>query len=136
MTYNHHDWGVWVDQLSSFPEAEKNFKVLATSTSTEVDREFIAVVEGRNEFDGVWAVQFHPEKPSYEWNSKLSVDHSRTSVEANRFFADFFISRVREHQPYRRCLPVSEEASVLVYNYPLHFTGWIGSPQTIAAREG
>ncbi|EEQ99376.1 hypothetical protein Pmar_PMAR022888 [Perkinsus marinus ATCC 50983] len=57
MTYNHHDWGVWVDQLSSFPEAEKNFKVLATSTSTEVDREFIAVVEGRNEFDGVWAVQ-------------------------------------------------------------------------------
>ncbi|KAF4673952.1 hypothetical protein FOL46_006145 [Perkinsus olseni] len=136
MTYNHHDWGVWSDQLLRYPEAEKNLRVLATSRSHAVGKEFVAVVEGRNAFDGVWAVQFHPEKPSFEWSSKLAIDHSRISVEANRFFADFFLSRVREHPPRRGCLTPSEEASVLIYNYPLYFTGWMGSPGVDARKEG
>ncbi|KAF4664486.1 hypothetical protein FOL47_005097 [Perkinsus chesapeaki] len=134
MTYNHHDWGVWLDQLHMYPEAMVDLRVLATSRSFGSERDFVAVVEGRNALDGVWAVQFHPEKPSFEWNSKLSIDHSRISVAANRFFGDFFLDGVRTHIPRDGCSTVSEEAPALIYNYPLVFTGWRNS--TGKPREG
>jgi len=64
--------------------------VLASSVDHEGLR-YVAAFESKTM--PFYAVQFHPEKPPYEWNTKeKNIPHSTNSIRASSYFADFFVN--------------------------------------------
>ncbi len=43
------------------------------------------------------AVQFHPEKPSYEWYIDEGINHSFDSITANHYPVTFFVNEARKN---------------------------------------
>lgn len=52
--------------------------------------EFVSSMEHKRK--PYYAVQFHPEKPAYEWKPKSKIPHDANSIKANQYFADFFVA--------------------------------------------
>ncbi|XP_045495981.1 gamma-glutamyl hydrolase-like [Colias croceus] len=84
---------------------------------------FIATYEHRRY--PFYAVQFHPEKSSFEWKLSKHYAHSINAVKSNRVFMDFFVSECRKNT--HAFEDASEENKYLIYNYPAVFTGVLGS---------
>lgn len=100
LTYNFHhkcltDDGLRKAGLLNF------YRPLAYSSDLE-NRKFIAIFEAINY--PFYGVQFHPEKPAYEFvvkRGQLKIPHSRESIAVSRYFADFFINSalLNGHEP-------------------------------------
>lgn len=84
--------------------------------------EFISTVEHiKYPFYGV---QFHPEKPLYEF-TKTSIPHTAAAVLSGQFFADFFVSEARKsNQSFSNA---TEQTRTLIYNYKPEYTSILGS---------
>lgn len=94
LTYHYHkkcltDAGLKKAGLTDF------YRPLAYSSDSN-GLEFITVFEAiKYPFYGV---QFHPEKPPFEFVIKmhqLNIPHSRESIAVSRYFADFFVQQAR-----------------------------------------
>ena len=66
-----------------------------------------------------YGTQFHPEKVITMYNSD-SLDHSWTSVNYNRYFADRFIEMARENK--NTCGTFSECQKLVIENTPVIVT--------------
>jgi len=112
VTMNNHRWGVSPAKFNANQYLPNFFDVL----STNVDRngvEFISTMEAKKY--PIYATQWHPEKPIYEWNIHEVIDHSKASVYANQHTCNFLVeeSLKSDHQ-----FPtVEEETAALIYNY-------------------
>ncbi|EDW95465.1 gamma-glutamyl hydrolase A [Drosophila yakuba] len=84
--------------------------------------EFISTVEHiKYPFYGV---QFHPEKPLYEFTKK-TIPHTGAAVLSGQFFADFFVNEARKsNQSFSNA---TEQARTLIYNYKPEYTSILGS---------
>ncbi|EDV40026.1 uncharacterized protein Dana_GF24165 [Drosophila ananassae] len=71
-----------------------------------------------------YGVQFHPEKPLYEF-TKTSIPHSAAAVISGQFFADFIVSEARKSP--NSFSNSTEEARTLIYNYKPEYTSILGS---------
>jgi len=40
----------------------------------------------------IYGVQWHPERPQFEWTVSLNLNHSPDAVEAMQYMAKFFVS--------------------------------------------
>lgn len=111
--------------------------VMATSVD-KFDLRYVAAFEYRTM--PIYGVQFHPEKPPFEWNTKeISIPHTAASIEASMYFADFFVNEgrylshvlsrvtkqvnVAARQSGHKFPNTSEEWSHLIFNYSPTFTG-------------
>lgn len=41
----------------------------------------------------VYAVQWHPEKNNFVWESKAHINHDANAVRVSQYFADFFVAQ-------------------------------------------
>ncbi|XP_030385344.1 gamma-glutamyl hydrolase [Scaptodrosophila lebanonensis] len=85
--------------------------------------EFISTIEHvRYPF---YAVQFHPEKPLYEFNAKGNIPHTQAAVSCSQFFAEFFVNEARRNPNIFK--NQTELSSALIYNYSPEYTSPLGS---------
>jgi gamma-glutamyl hydrolase len=71
---------------------------LLVLTSTNVDRvgkPFISSFVGRSY--PITAVQFHPERPLFEWRPSVAINHAPDVIAANRWIGDFFVNDARRN---------------------------------------
>lgn len=97
-------------------EALSQFQVLSWNKDG-ADKPFASMIESkRYPFFGV---QFHPERPSFEWTQNEANNHSEEAIQAMRYFADVFVSHSRLCE--NRFVSLDKEKSALIYNHlPVH----------------
>lgn len=65
------------------------------------------------------ALQFHPEKPTFEWDNWLNLPHNSAVVRANRHFYDVFVKLGKLNN--NKFNTEEEESGALIYNYQLFY---------------
>ena len=98
------------------------FQVLSTSTDKK-GTQYVSTVEAKHSLP-VFGVQWHPEKNQFEWlvNNKTSkAPHTVNPIRVAQYMSNFFVNVCR--QRIRQTLPLSEESSMLIYNYKPIYTG-------------
>lgn len=70
-----------------------------------------------------YGLQFHPEKNLYEWKRSLNIPHTANAIKAAQYFSNFFATECRKNS--NRFSGPAEENSVLIYRFPVTFTGHI-----------
>eukprot|EP01138_Halocafeteria_seosinensis_P003406 gb/GECG01003482.1/.p1 GENE.gb/GECG01003482.1/~~gb/GECG01003482.1/.p1 ORF type:complete len:349 (+),score=29.44 gb/GECG01003482.1/:1-1047(+) len=118
ITMNNHHAGV---PPSAF-DTNSNLKSTVNLLSTNYDRqnnEFGSSFEGKEL--PIYAVQYHPEKPVYEWDPQEVINHEYDSVRANSLLARFFVNQSRKND--RHFAQQSTESKHLIYNYETVYTG-------------
>ncbi|RLN93154.1 hypothetical protein BBJ28_00008442 [Nothophytophthora sp. Chile5] len=118
ITMNNHEQGITPERFAEYPALVDFYRVL----STNFDRkglEFVSAFEAKHY--PVYAVQFHPEKNSFEYGEYSDgtpfevIDHSREGVAGGQFFASFFIDEARKND--LRFADPKVERSALIYNF-------------------
>lgn len=66
------------------------WSILSVNTD-ERGLEFISTMEHKTK--PYFGVQFHPEKPAFEWKPTAATPHDANAVKANQYFADFFVAQ-------------------------------------------
>lgn len=118
ITSNFHRWSLSVQNFSQSALLKRFYKVL--STNSDGEKEFISTMEAhRYPF---YAVQWHPEKSSFEWTDKPGMVHSTAAVRASFYTGGFFVSEaMKSHHRFSR--PRQEEEA-LIYNFaPVYIRG-------------
>lgn len=93
-TYNYHSFCI-TDAALKRANLTDFYEPIAYSFDKK-GLQFIAIIEARKY--PFFGVQFHPEKPSFEFGRSrghLRVPHSPESQAISRYFADFFVSQAR-----------------------------------------
>ncbi|XP_065202014.1 gamma-glutamyl hydrolase-like [Planococcus citri] len=114
-TMNWHVWCAYVEDFKS-TSLPDNWIVTSTSTSSK-GIEFIASVEHKRY--PFYGVQFHPEKPAYEWKPGQNIPRGEKIVTANRYFYDHLVYVAKSN--YHTFATAKEETDSLIYNYPARF---------------
>ena len=112
-TLNNHQWSISLESFSSFQRSTplKYFRPLTTTVSPG-GRRFVSTFEATNA--PVWAMQFHAEKPVFEWPNE-NINHSPDNVAAMLYFASFMGRQARMNSHKFQVPEV--EAESLIYNY-------------------
>ncbi|KJE91422.1 hypothetical protein CAOG_008619 [Capsaspora owczarzaki ATCC 30864] len=115
LTDNQHHNGVTPDAFSRNRHLPSFFRVI----STNLDRKgqpFVSTVEAFNY--PIWGVQWHPERPLFEWSDE--VNRSLEAIQVGQFVSSFFIEETKR-SPHR--FPSqSAELAALVYQDPITYT--------------
>ncbi|KAF6099379.1 gamma-glutamyl hydrolase [Phyllostomus discolor] len=88
LTANFHNWSLSMKNFTRNEKLKEFFHVLTTNTDGTI--EFISTMEGYKY--PVYGVQWHPEKPPYEWKKLVGISHAPNAVKAAFYFAQFFVS--------------------------------------------
>ncbi|KAL0271748.1 UNVERIFIED_CONTAM: hypothetical protein PYX00_008746 [Menopon gallinae] len=99
----------------------ETWKILSINTD-ENGLEFISTMEHITK--PYYAVQFHPEKPAFEWKATHVTPHDAPSIRANQYFADFFVQQARLN--CHKFPSETEERKYLIYNFKTTY----GIPQS------
>jgi gamma-glutamyl hydrolase len=127
ITMNYHNLGIHPDTYEKFPILKEKLRVLATGTDRK-NKKFVAMIEGKDL--PIFATQFHPEWPIYEWAENANVVHTKEAIYANSYFARFFVGETKKNG--HRFDSTDEENEYLIYRWPmnLHYTQQHGDTQT------
>lgn len=89
-----HEWGVSPWKFSEYPILNKEFKITSLAKDRN-DQYYIASIESRNY--PIYAVQFHPEKTTYDLKD-IDVVSGRVEARlANKALGNFFIEKARQN---------------------------------------
>lgn len=118
VTYNHHGKCVTPDIVA---KSGLNGVINVLSTNKDTDGlEFVSTFESiKYPF---YAVQWHPEKNTFEWNSdKLkNIPHTDQATRVTQYFANFFVSEARQSG---HMFPNEDfEDKALINNFRTYFT--------------
>ncbi|XP_065342387.1 gamma-glutamyl hydrolase-like [Cloeon dipterum] len=118
VTANFHRYCVTKELMSSANIVD-DIAILATSVDHEGLR-YVSAFESRTM--PIYAVQFHPEKPAFEWNTReKNIPHTPNSISVSSYFAQFFVNEARKS--LHQFTSLDDERSSLIYNYAPTFTG-------------
>ncbi|XP_004697814.2 gamma-glutamyl hydrolase [Echinops telfairi] len=87
LTANFHKWSLSVKNFTANGKLREFFNVITTNTDGKI--EFISSMEGYKY--PVYGVQWHPEKPTFEWGEE-AISHSPNAVKTAFYLAEFFVS--------------------------------------------
>ncbi|XP_033106633.1 gamma-glutamyl hydrolase-like [Anneissia japonica] len=122
-TYNHHKFAVTPKNFTKFG-LDKFFRIISVNKDSN-GLEFISTMEA---FDHpIYAVQWHPEKNSFEWNPHRdsAIPHSPGALAVAQHVANFLVSEARKSN--HRFSSEDEASKYLVYNYQPVYTGDVES---------
>jgi gamma-glutamyl hydrolase len=112
ITMNSHQAGVSPQNFLGSPALVGSMKILSIGNDRE-GRQFVSSTEGITL--PVYTTQFHPEKPMFEWNPQMQINHTDVSIVGNSYTARFFVSQAKQNS---RAFPSQQaEAAALIYNY-------------------
>ena len=117
ITENLHVRGV----ATSFFKSNVNLATMLTVLTTNVDRagaEFVSSFEGKSA--PIFGVQFHPEKPPYEWTPDYAVPHTYHAIVANGATQRFLVNEARRNS--RAFASHAALLAAVIENTPLTFT--------------
>ena len=117
VTMNNHHSAISIAAFEGTAALNTNLTMLSTNKDRN-GKAFVSTVEGTTL--PIYATQFHPEKPMFEWNPSEGIDHSDDSVLANSFFPKYFVDQARLNS--RKFPSWEEESAALIYNYEPVFT--------------
>ena len=63
----------------------------------------------------IYGLQWHPEKPLFEWKEQLNIGHSSSSLAASQFIANTF--RKEASKSCNKFGSHSGDEALLIYNY-------------------
>jgi len=109
---NNHIWGIWTSTFSSTSSLNQYFEVISTNVDNR-GTEFVSTWEGK-EFP-VFAMQWHAEKPQFEWNPQEDINHSFDAIISMQYFANFLVQQARLSS--HKFSTYTEEYDSLIYNY-------------------
>ncbi|XP_036914515.1 gamma-glutamyl hydrolase [Sturnira hondurensis] len=123
LTANFHNWSLSMKNFTMNEKLKEFFHVLTTNTDGKI--EFISTMEGYKY--PVYGVQWHPEKPPYEWKKLKGISHAPNAVKAAFYFAQFFVSEAQKNSHHFKS--DVEEKKALIYQFRPVYTGNISSFQ-------
>eukprot|EP00878_Enallax_costatus_P002549 GHUV01002731.1.p1 GENE.GHUV01002731.1~~GHUV01002731.1.p1 ORF type:complete len:355 (+),score=97.23 GHUV01002731.1:235-1299(+) len=120
LAFENHMHGVL---MTSYEEPENRrlkdfFKVLSLSLAKD-GLPYISTMEAR-EYP-IIAIQWHPEKNAFEWNTRLHIPHSPDAIEVTQEVANYFVSEARQNSHAPR--DALQEDDMLIYNWKPIYTG-------------
>lgn len=117
ITSNFHRWSLSMQNYTRNAKLKRFYKVL--STNSDGEKEFISTMEAyRYPF---YAVQWHPEKSSFEWIRKPGMVHTASAVRASFYTGSFFVSEAKKNQ--HSFSNPAEEDRALIYNFSPVYRG-------------
>jgi len=114
---NNHVRGVAPSTYQEHSDLRDFFHIISTNKDRNGDV-FISTVEAKEH--PIYGVQWHPEKPLFEWNPTEAMNHSTDSVLANQYTADFFVTEARKSSHHFPSFDL--ESQSLIYNYQPVYT--------------
>ncbi|KAM9626468.1 gamma-glutamyl hydrolase [Trichechus inunguis] len=122
LTANFHKWSLSMKNFTANEKLKTFFNVITTNTADKI--EFVSSVEGYKY--PVYGVQWHPEKPPYEWGND-NISRSPNAVKAAFYLAEFFVSEARKNNHHFES--EDEEREALIYQFRPIYTGNFSSFQ-------
>uniref|UniRef100_A0A3P9KC80 folate gamma-glutamyl hydrolase n=1 Tax=Oryzias latipes TaxID=8090 RepID=A0A3P9KC80_ORYLA len=117
ITSNFHSWSLSVQNYSKNAKLKRFYRVL--SINSDGRKEFISTMEA-NRYP-FYAVQWHPEKSTFEWIDKPGMVHSFAAIRTSFYTASFFVSEAKKNQHHFSS--AAEEEKALIYNFLPVFRG-------------
>jgi len=117
VTFNNHHYGVSTATYKNDTKLNSFYRVLSTNVDRK-QKEFLSTIEGIKY--PIYGLQWHAEKPLFEWNSREVINHSTDAIKAMQFIADFFVSEARKSM--HKFLSPEQEYAALIYNYQPKYT--------------
>jgi len=118
IAFNNHNWGVSPANFMAYESLGQNFRLIVTS----VDRngnQFVAATEHKQY--PIYATQFHPEKPIFEWYTGEVIPHTGNAVAANIYLSTFLVGEARKNN--HQFTSEQEYFEYSIDNYNAIFTG-------------
>jgi len=109
---NNHVFCITPDVFNGNAALRSFYRILATSVDKK-GKEFVANWESIN--FPIYGMQFHAEKPQFEWNVGEVINHSEDSISANSWFGRFFVNEARKSN--HQFDNAQQESEYLIYNY-------------------
>jgi len=117
VTMNNHVECVTPYDFENNEYLPRFYSVLSTNKDKE-GKEFISLWEGNN--FPIYGMQWHAEKPQFEWNPNEGINHSYDAIIAMQYFAQFMVQEARmNNHSYQS---EDEEFNSLIYNYSPFYT--------------
>jgi len=118
VTENLHHSGVTPANFTANEKLNSFYNILSTNRDRE-GKEFVSTMEGKNL--PVYGTQWHPERPQFEWEPNIGLDHSLDAVYAMQYVSNFFIQESRKSN--HSFANQNEEDKVLIYAYTPVYIG-------------
>lgn len=119
LSMQNHKFGVSPERMLTNDGLSSFFKILTTSFDKN-NKTYVSTVEAYTY--PVTALQWHPEKNTYEWQIP-TTPHSAYATQVTQSVANFVVSEARKssHRP-----TFGQEEKYLIYNYPTKYSGKVG----------
>lgn len=117
VTMNNHFYSLFPGTYETNQQLSSFYNVLSTNR----DRKGVEFVSSMESVEyPIFAVQWHPEKPQFEWNPNEVINHSPHSIYAMQYMADFTVSQARLST--HRFASAEEEERTVIYNHEPIYT--------------
>ncbi|XP_059502321.1 gamma-glutamyl hydrolase-like [Stegostoma tigrinum] len=126
LTGHYHNWSISVKNFTNNKKLNNFYKILTTNMDNQ-SVEFVSTLEAIKY--PIYAVQWHPERSPYEWNTTSNIPHFSEAVKVAWYLADFFVNEARRN--FNHFSNTTEEEKALIYNYPPVYTGNISKFEQI-----
>ena len=114
VTMNNHQWAVTPDDFQTY--MGKTTRMLSVNYDRN-GKEFVSTFEMIDY--PVWAIQWHAEKPIWEWNPSEGINHSADAIEANSWLGRYTGRQARNSLHTFETPQI--QAQEVIYNYcPLY----------------
>eukprot|EP00794_Sanderia_malayensis_P000531 gene531-1184_t len=94
LTSNFHQEGIDPAWYKKSKKIKDEYRLLATAKDRD-GKQFVAAMEGKKY--PFYGLQFHPEKPAFEWHPTLDIRHTSEAVKIGQYIADFFVDETRKN---------------------------------------
>lgn len=115
ITVNLHHLGVAPEAFAENGRLRSFFRVVSTNHDRR-GRPFVSTIEGLEA--PIYAVQWHPERPQFQFSSSAGepgINHGPHAIRAMQAIANFFVDEARKND--RHFASQQDEDNHLIYNY-------------------
>jgi hypothetical protein len=85
LKFFNHDYSINIETFDSHPDLSNTFTILTTSIYN--NNIYVSTIQGKNR--PFFSVQWHPEKPNFEWENNQNIIRTPISIEIANSIATF-----------------------------------------------